>query len=324
MIEEHIRLLKEDVDIPNLEHGRALGELPEWFDKEKFKRGQKFFADNYYALFVSKLCGLLVTLSMPRVLKILMMTQRSSKPHTAFKRYFSTISHMLLWYNGDILDKNSWAFKSLTEVYTKHAAANKRGLNEKTGSLSQSSLALTQFGFMGFGVLMPHKLGIVIDDPKDLEGFIHFWRTIGYLIGVDDRYNICRGNVEETRELCRRMLEEIFWPLLKTPSKDFTEMTTALLHGMWAIIPFIDVEGFMSFTYSLAGLEVNPFSNWYSSGIYNFQKFIHETLLTNWFFGRIARIFLNFEMWLAVLITSKFPFLAHLSLGMPISGKMDY
>lgn len=66
-------------------------------------------------------------------------------------------------------------------------AANKRGISEKAGTLSQSSLAITQFGFMGFGVLVPEKLGIKNADTKDLEGFIHFWRAIGYLIGVDDR-----------------------------------------------------------------------------------------------------------------------------------------
>lgn len=72
----------------------------------------------------------------------------------------------------------------------KHMAANRRGINEKAGSVNQSSLAITQFGFMGFGLLMPEKLGIKIKDPKDVEGFVHFWRAIGYLVGVDDQLSV--------------------------------------------------------------------------------------------------------------------------------------
>lgn len=75
----------------------------------------------------------------------------------------------------------------MTEVHSKHLAADRRGKLNKKGSLSQSSLAITQFGFMGFGILKPEKLGIKINDEKDLEGFIHFWRVIGYLVGVNDK-----------------------------------------------------------------------------------------------------------------------------------------
>lgn len=78
------------------------------------------------------------------------------------------------------------AYKSLKLVHAKHTAANRRGMTKNIGSLSQSSLAITQFGFMGFGLLMPEKLGVVVRDEKDMEGFIHFWRVIGYLLGVDE------------------------------------------------------------------------------------------------------------------------------------------
>lgn len=71
-------------------------------------RGQKFFKINYFALFVSKLCGLLSILAVPEISKVLVMTRQSSEPKTAYKRYLSTIAHMLLWYNGDIMDSKSW------------------------------------------------------------------------------------------------------------------------------------------------------------------------------------------------------------------------
>ncbi|KAK6635840.1 hypothetical protein RUM44_001094 [Polyplax serrata] len=321
-VDEQIRLLKEDADEPNLLHGNAMGELPEWFDKEKFRRGQQFFNANYYALFVSKLCGLFVILAIPRVLKILTMTRKSSTPSTAFKRYMSTLGHMLTWYNEDITDKESGAYKSLKAVYAKHSMANKRGLSEKNGSVSQSSLAITQFGFMGFGLLMQDKLGISVRDPKDLEGFIHFWRTIGHMIGIEDRYNICRGTVEETKETCRRVLKEILWPVLKSPSQEFREMTSALLKGMWAMIIFLDVEGFTAFTYELTGLEINKFTNWWSKAVYNFQKITHKILCSS-IIGHFLRIFLNYELWLTVEISLRYPILAYLKFGMPNKSTLE-
>lgn len=37
-VDEQIKLLKEDCDEPNLFHGKALHDLPSWFDEEKFRR----------------------------------------------------------------------------------------------------------------------------------------------------------------------------------------------------------------------------------------------------------------------------------------------
>ncbi|KAG8284788.1 hypothetical protein J6590_095190 [Homalodisca vitripennis] len=81
--------------------------LPAWYDEKKFKRGQKYFADNYFSLFVAKLCGLLVVLAVPSILRVLVLTGQSSHPVSAFRRYLDTLSHMLEWYEGDVMNPNS-------------------------------------------------------------------------------------------------------------------------------------------------------------------------------------------------------------------------
>lgn len=58
-------------------------------------------------MFVSKLCGLLLVLSVPSILNVLLMTGKSSTPAKAFRRYMDTISVMLDWYNGDLNKKDS-------------------------------------------------------------------------------------------------------------------------------------------------------------------------------------------------------------------------
>jgi hypothetical protein len=47
-------------------------------------------------------------------------------------------------------------------------------------------MAMTQFGFMGFGLLASEKLGLT-GSPEEQEGFVHFWRTVGHLLGIEDR-----------------------------------------------------------------------------------------------------------------------------------------
>lgn len=53
--------------------------------------------------------------------------------------------------------------------------------------VSQRDIALTQFGFIGFAVLKPHQFGISQTKEGDWEAYNHFWRVIGYMIGLEDR-----------------------------------------------------------------------------------------------------------------------------------------
>lgn len=48
-------------------------------------------------------------------------------------------------------------------------------------------MALTQFGFMGFAVCRTKLVGIYGADEKDLEDFIHVWRVIGHVMGIEER-----------------------------------------------------------------------------------------------------------------------------------------
>ena len=52
--------------------------------------------------------------------------------------------------------------------------------------ITNRDLALTQFGFMGYSLIKPKEFGFV-NDPNEHEAIVHFWRVIGYLIGIPDR-----------------------------------------------------------------------------------------------------------------------------------------
>ncbi|RZF46592.1 hypothetical protein LSTR_LSTR002924 [Laodelphax striatellus] len=289
--------------------------LPAWFDKEKFQRGQRFFNNNYFALFVAKLSGLLAILAVESILKVLILTGKSSEPLTAFRRYMDTIVNMVDWYEGDICNPNSVCRKSLLTIRGRHCGANKSSSAAGFGPITQRDMAVTQFGFMGFPLLCAEKLGIQATH-EDLEGFIHFWRVIGHLLGINDRLNLCRGDVESTRTACRRILSDVLTPALETPVKDFPPMASALLNGMWAMVPILQAEAFMDFTRHLCGIpQPNELRTLYSRMILQLQLFVHSVLLTRYYLALIFRPILNFQMWLAVFLTPKFPLLAFLTFG---------
>ena len=70
-------------------------------------RGQQYFRKNYFALFVSKLCGLISILAIPSIVRVLILTRQSSEPVAAFRRYVVTLKHMMDWYDGDLLEPTS-------------------------------------------------------------------------------------------------------------------------------------------------------------------------------------------------------------------------
>lgn len=67
--------------------GTSIDEIPEWLDREKFARGQKFAQDNIFGIFFSILLTLFGLYSFEDGLNPLIITGKSSEPYTAFKRY---------------------------------------------------------------------------------------------------------------------------------------------------------------------------------------------------------------------------------------------
>ncbi|KAL7291963.1 hypothetical protein TKK_0014251 [Trichogramma kaykai] len=102
----------------------------------------------------------------------------------------------------------------------------------KNKKLSQGEMAITQISFVSFVILRPEELGIHGATDDELEAFCHVWRTIGYLLGIDDRYNYCRGTLEEIRSRTRDVLE--FWvkPNLRIVEPGWEHMMRCLVEGL--------------------------------------------------------------------------------------------
>ncbi|XP_065223822.1 uncharacterized protein LOC135847988 [Planococcus citri] len=288
--------------------------VPVWFDAEKFKKGQQFFFKNYYAMFVTKLCGLIVVLSVPSVLKVLILTGKSNTPARAFRRYIDTIANVQEWYCSDLTEINSDSRKALITVRGKHCAASKKAISNGIGFISQRDMALTQFGFIGIAIMKCKSLGFVGTD-EEFEGFIHFWRTIGYCMGIEDRFNICNGSVNQVVEICIRLTDDVFKPYLEKPCENFNEMCAALLNGLKPVSPSLTVNSFMEVCRRNMNFEPKEVDGIYSKCMLGLLLYIHNVLLSVWWVAVIFRPFLNWMMRFSVYCNIKFPLVAYLTMG---------
>ncbi|XP_066986880.1 uncharacterized protein [Macrobrachium rosenbergii] len=257
---------------------------PPWFDKEKFRRGQLWFHRNFLCIIVSNLVGLLCLLSCETILKVLAYTKRSYDTGKAFKRYLHTINHVRLWYSQDVFDPSTRASKSIQLVRRIHLVSHANARKAHIAMPSQTDMVVTQWAFFGLALTHGQQLGLK-GSIQDEEALIHFWRTIGYLMGIEDRYNLAVGTADEVKNNCHTILHQIIVPSMETPPDGFKPMSDALLDGVHIMVPPVDPMAFMSFTGSLLGLQENEESlPLYSRFIFslmmlNFNTWLHIPVL---------------------------------------------
>lgn len=313
-VEETIDLLCKDFDAvcdDTLERYRECNELPPYYDEEKFKKGQQFYHKHVYGMFFGKLLGLLAVISTPTITNILVFTNMSSKPLTAYKRYLATVFHMCVWYDNDF-KPGSKLWRSINAVKSLHNSASKRSCAVKGYRILQKDMGITQFGFMGFAILRPEHVGIHNASRDELESFIHLWRVIGYIIGIDDKYNICRDTLEETREICNGLINNILLKNLKTPTKNYLMLADALVNGMWSMQPFLEINTFRAYLHRLLSINNNN-SNEFPNIPLTITQRVLLLFITVYIFCmqfNAVRIFSNYVQYMAFWLMEHFPFLA--------------
>ena len=78
-------------------------------------------------------------------------------------------------------------WKSIMKVRSKHNSASKRCSSVGIVEITQAQMAVGQFGFMGYIVSRSEEVGIYNSSDEDMEAFVHVWRVIGYIMGMEDR-----------------------------------------------------------------------------------------------------------------------------------------
>lgn len=211
---------------------------PDWYDHGKFLRGQKFFQNNILSIVLSMKVSLVAGMSLPSLIKPLLFTKASDTPEKALSRYLMTFYHILLWFTEDIWDTNSAAHKSFKIIRSMHRNTAEK-MKKKFDSpneeiISQYDMAVVQSGFFAGVILYPDHYGIRYS-KTDLDSYVHAWRTIAHLLGVEDRFNICCDTLEETQLICKEIRDELVCPNLRNPPEGFEMLADAFLNGLNSI-----------------------------------------------------------------------------------------
>lgn len=108
------------------------------------------------------------------------------------------------------------------------------GLRRTNHFINQRDMAITQNSFMGHVIVYHKRFGIPYD-PEDFNAFCHFWRVIGYMIGIEDRFNLCAGDLTTVTSRCQALFRHVIVPGMLFAPQDFQMMTEAYFDGLLGV-----------------------------------------------------------------------------------------
>lgn len=216
----------------------------------------------------------MLILQLPDGLEPLLSTGNSKDIPSLYKRYLNTILHVNSWYDDDIFNPETKGYKSIRQVRAMHKRVQ-HIMNEKFNVkdmhnneriwFNQYDVAMTQFAFIGLGMLFPHKSAMILASKEELESINYYWRVLGYLMGIDDRFNCCQfDNYEDIKEFNRLIFQhEYIENFEKEPCKVGLEMTQSIciaLHYFMPLITFNNLAHWWQDCFLFNGYKPQPMS----------------------------------------------------------------
>lgn len=170
----------------------------------------------------------------------------------------------------------------------------------RTKSVNQGEMSGTQFAFLGLMVLYPEKFGIHYASDEDLDAFCHMWRSLGYLLGIEDRYNFCSGSLQDVRKRCNDFVEHWLKPNLRNVTPEWEHMSICIHDALSFYVPMASYKVYLLYFCDILDLKMprlykslNPLEN----AMYVLYKLIFDYLTMLPFvisvLNAIARMFLN-------------------------------
>ena len=223
--------------------------LPPWVHLEKFQRAQKFYMSNICTLIFGFHLSLLLGLRLPVLFEVLLLTHRSDTPEKAIQRYLATFAHISQWNDDSINEKQSLSRTSLRKVRRMHRSIMRKwghttskkfcqtvpSTAQETDNplpiISQYDMAITLTSFFVAPLLFSRACGLKCS-VTDIEDYLHFWRVVGYMLGIDDSYNVASGSFSETQIFCRHLYDDIMTTVEKSSSPRYNQLADAYCFGI--------------------------------------------------------------------------------------------
>lgn len=278
-------ILRAGINIP-ADNGNPMDKKPAWFDQEKYNRVKLIFLQHSASIFLSHLYGLILIFLFTPLVEPLLYTGKSSCISAIRRRYLLTAKHVFKWYTGDIWNPEDPAHKSLLAVRKMHKNVAKAmdsptsGMTAPDGMLffSQAGMTATQFTFIAWMIRYSDDVGLHCD-KEELECLIHFWRCIGYLLGIDDKYNICDGTYEESYALYKKLIEEEVKVYLKKPRRDGIQMSKDIVTALSKVLPLMSWSAIKKYWFEIIDFPIDFNLDFYDTLCYWYYKFFSKVLM---------------------------------------------
>lgn len=180
-------------DIPQLPE-------PSWVNWELVQHGQELWKQHLGRAFMGLTAALLQGFTIARFAEVLNHAGYAQSPYTSLKRYSSTAYHISDWFRYPLNDPQSIARQSIYKVRCMHGFARRRSkglFSQERGegiALSQYDLGEVQLGFSAVCLsIMEVEMGMQPFTAAELEAMVHTWRIIGWHLGIEDQFNVCRS-----------------------------------------------------------------------------------------------------------------------------------
>lgn len=113
---------------------------------------------------------------------------------------------------------------------------------------------MTTFGFAGLALIRPYLFGISTANQSERKAFLHFWAVLNYMIGVEDRFNICLLPIKSAEIEFDMIMRNVLLPYVQIETLAFKQMVKAMLTGLQRYLPYTDYDSEMFLVKRAIGL----------------------------------------------------------------------
>ncbi|XP_072399954.1 uncharacterized protein [Diabrotica undecimpunctata] len=274
--------------------------VPPYFDKRLFKIGQKLYHKHMYAMDVMHCFGVMLLYSIKSAFDVAVSAAGpEATVYDLFIRQMNTNKNLQLFYDADF-EPGSREWKAITKTKLRHNAVSKGSIKQGFNALTQKEMVLGQWFIAGFNLVRGEMAGIHNVSEEEWRGFHHYWRVIGFLIGIEERFNVCSVPIDTTRKISEILLAQVFNPEMTKRTPEYL-MVTKIVGYCWApILPDLEAKAAANYTFNLTkpknGCKFPQPNfmemNWFSRMYYYYFMFVLLYLL-KWDFFRAARNFIH-------------------------------
>ncbi|KAG0232724.1 hypothetical protein BGW41_001735 [Actinomortierella wolfii] len=218
----------------------SLLKVPDWVDWKKIERGQLVYWR--YCLFISHALlhfSLAGGFNAPKISKVLTSTGYLAGNKTKYRvletgQFVVDVMHS----SGYLMPETGLAWKSIIQVRLLHAQVRQKlsrlsrahskyySIEEYGVPINQEDLAGTLYSFsVAMWKVMQERMGVNMT-PEECDDYLHVWRYIGYMMGVDPDFDPA-NSVERAEAI----LESIVMHVID-PTQSGGQLCAGLLQSM--------------------------------------------------------------------------------------------